>query len=143
MRSNDAILGLPYDVFLFTMLQELLACELGITLGVYHHVAGSLHIYERNLELGQRIVDAGPGSEFQMPPMNSPTEIPTFLFFEDLIRRGGAQSSSEFSGLSPFWHDLLTVLLSFWKLRRAPSIELADPHQGFMYETFIPLFGKP
>src|ERR1700688_4271437 len=35
MRSNDAIWGLPYDVFIFTMLQELLACELGLELGTY------------------------------------------------------------------------------------------------------------
>lgn len=30
MRSNDAFLGFPYDVFLFTMLQELLASELTV-----------------------------------------------------------------------------------------------------------------
>lgn len=32
MRSNDAYIGLPHDVFCFTMLQEVLARTLGVTL---------------------------------------------------------------------------------------------------------------
>jgi thymidylate synthase len=39
MRSNDVIWGLPYDVFLFTFLQEMMALELGVRLGEYHHFA--------------------------------------------------------------------------------------------------------
>lgn len=45
MRSNDVVLGLPYDVFQFTMLQEFVSVRLGIPLGTYYHNAGSLHFY--------------------------------------------------------------------------------------------------
>lgn len=48
MRSNDIWLGFPYDVFTFTCLQIKLAFELGVGIGTYTHVAGSLHLYERN-----------------------------------------------------------------------------------------------
>lgn len=48
MRSNDIWLGFPYDVFTFTCLQIKLAFELGVEVGTYTHVAGSLHLYERN-----------------------------------------------------------------------------------------------
>ncbi len=34
MRSNDAYLGLPHDVFCFTMLQEIIARSLGLDIGV-------------------------------------------------------------------------------------------------------------
>jgi thymidylate synthase len=142
MRSNDAILGLPYDVFLFTMLQELLACELGISLGVYHHIAGSLHLYERHLKFGRRIVEAGLGSEFEMPPMESQGDIASFLHYEDLIRVGVVQNTYEFLDINPFWRDLLKVLLSFRKLTRSKTLELADSSpvdQHFIYETFIRL----
>src|ERR1043165_8344585 len=47
MRSNDAYRGLPHDVFAFTMLQEILARDLGKPVGRYKHAAGSLHLYER------------------------------------------------------------------------------------------------
>lgn len=48
MRSNDIWLGFPYDVFSFTCLQILLAFELGVEVGTYTHIAGSLHLYSRN-----------------------------------------------------------------------------------------------
>lgn len=49
MRSNDIWLGFPYDVFQFTCMQILLSMELGVGLGTYTHVAGSLHLYKRDL----------------------------------------------------------------------------------------------
>lgn len=48
MRSNDIWLGFPYDVFNFTSLQVLLSMRLGVDLGTYTHIAGSLHLYKRN-----------------------------------------------------------------------------------------------
>ena len=50
MRSNDLWLGFPYDVFQFCNLQILLSMRLGVELGTYTHIAGSLHLYERNLK---------------------------------------------------------------------------------------------
>jgi thymidylate synthase len=48
MRSNDIWMGFPYDVFSFTALQCKMAMELGVGIGTYTHIAGSLHLYERN-----------------------------------------------------------------------------------------------
>lgn len=49
MRSNDVWLGFPFDIFQFMSLQVLLSMELGVELGTYTHIAGSLHLYKRNL----------------------------------------------------------------------------------------------
>lgn len=49
MRSNDLWTGFPYDVFSFTCFQILLAFRLGVGIGSYTHVAGSLHLYQRSL----------------------------------------------------------------------------------------------
>lgn len=48
MRSNDLWTGFPYDVFQFTAMQILMSMELGVELGTYTHIDGSLHLYERN-----------------------------------------------------------------------------------------------
>lgn len=56
MRSNDAWLGLPYDVFAFTTLQWLLATELGVDLGHYHHRVGSMHLYTSNEDRAREAV---------------------------------------------------------------------------------------
>lgn len=53
MRSNDLWMGFPYDVFQFTCLQILLAMELDVELGTYTHIAGSLHLYERDYAKGE------------------------------------------------------------------------------------------
>lgn len=50
MRSNDIWMGFPYDVFQFSAMQILMSMELGVKLGFYTHIAGSLHLYKRNLK---------------------------------------------------------------------------------------------
>ena len=50
MRSNDIWMGFPYDVFQFTCMQILMSMELEVEIGTYTHIAGSLHLYERNVK---------------------------------------------------------------------------------------------
>lgn len=50
MRSNDLWMGFPYDVFQFTNMQVMLAMQLGVEVGTYTHIAGSLHLYARNVK---------------------------------------------------------------------------------------------
>jgi thymidylate synthase len=48
MRSNDAWLGLPYDLQQFCALHCAMAEVLSIAPGSYAHSVGSMHLYERN-----------------------------------------------------------------------------------------------
>lgn len=56
MRSNDAWLGFPLDVFAFTCIQRLIATELETGIGTYVHNVGSMHLYARDLEKAQRAI---------------------------------------------------------------------------------------
>jgi thymidylate synthase len=49
MRSNDIFLGLPYDLFQFAQLQMSLCRIMGMQPGSYHHIANSMHLYERDV----------------------------------------------------------------------------------------------
>lgn len=61
MRSNDAWLGFPCDVFAFTCLQRMLAATVNAEPGNYvHNVAGSLHLYARHLEGAKEAVQWNP-----------------------------------------------------------------------------------
>lgn len=51
MRSNDLIYGFCNDQYCFSKLQELVAHELNIPMGNYHHFAHDLHIYEKHYNL--------------------------------------------------------------------------------------------
>lgn len=62
MRSSDAWLGWPYDVFNFSMLSAYMAIALRnagriVALGHLHLTAGSQHLYERNLPTARLIAD--------------------------------------------------------------------------------------
>lgn len=57
MRSNDLWMGYPNDVFQFTAIQIYLAMRLGVKLGSYTHIAGSLHLYERDYEAALKNIE--------------------------------------------------------------------------------------
>lgn len=53
MRSNDLVLGSCYDVPAFTLMQEVMANDLDVSLGRYYHFANSLHVYSRHYEMAR------------------------------------------------------------------------------------------
>jgi hypothetical protein len=110
MRSNDAIWGWPYDIFIFTMFQELLACELQVELGSYFHFAGSLHLYEQHFDLARRILDDTSASLFEMLPMQAHQQLGTFLQCENILRKGLPIPQEITEGLNGYWKDLALVL---------------------------------
>lgn len=56
-RSNDLFLGIPYNVFVFGLLQRYVAEELGRGIGVQRHFTDCLHVYQRDLARAAAIVD--------------------------------------------------------------------------------------
>jgi thymidylate synthase len=56
VRSNDVILGVPFDVLGFALLQCLLAQELGVRPGVYSHSISNAHIYDSHYEAAKELM---------------------------------------------------------------------------------------
>lgn len=50
MRSNDLLWGFPYDISAFCFLQQAMAATLGISVGTYTHIVGSMHSYDEKEE---------------------------------------------------------------------------------------------
>lgn len=116
MRSNDAYLGLPHDVFCFTMLQEMMARRLGAMVGQYFHYAGSMHVYDDHVDGVRRYVDEGIQQTVEMPamPEGDPfTCVDALLQAEAKIRRGKELKAAEVFG-EPYWADILRLLQVFW-----------------------------
>jgi thymidylate synthase len=123
MRSNDAWLGLPHDVFAFTMIQELVARSLGVELGEYRHSVGSLHLYERDEKKAIRYLEEGWQPRRSMPPMpqGDPwASVQTLLSFEEAVRSGRASAADPREFMEPYWADLAT-LLSIHKAGKTPG----------------------
>lgn len=116
MRSNDAYIGLPHDIFAFTMLQEIIARSLSVDIGYYYHNVGSLHLYESKKKEVERYFKEGYQStnvKFAMPamPQEDPwDQIEKFMKIEAAIRLNGSIS---LDGLNSYWEDLGRLLLIF------------------------------
>jgi thymidylate synthase len=55
MRSNDAWLGLPYDLGQFFLLQLAIADALDLEVGRYYHTVGSMHLYEKDVARAEQL----------------------------------------------------------------------------------------
>jgi thymidylate synthase len=77
MRSNDAWLGFPIDLEMFSCLHRTLAVALGIPAGPYTHTVASMHLYDRNLLDAEMVVQAALGAQ-------SRGSIPAFAADDEL-----------------------------------------------------------
>ena len=144
MRSNDAFLGLPHDVFSFTMLQEIVARTLSVELGTYKHSIGSLHLYDKNRDAAQRFLDEGwQSTKTPMPPMPAGNPWPAIEFLrkaEAAIRSDGVPTIAGLDRLDPYWADLIRLLQVFrcWKDKDIDKMRaLRDEMSSDIYRPFI------
>jgi thymidylate synthase len=56
LRSNDMMLGCPFDVAGFALLQHILAARLGVGVGVYSHSISNAHIYDVHYEAAAEVL---------------------------------------------------------------------------------------
>lgn len=145
MRSNDAYMGFPHDVFCFTMIQELVARSLGIRVGEYHHFATSLHLYESDQENVAAYLGEGfQNPIFAMPKMPSGCQMDSlkdFLEVEQRIRSGEIVNAESIR-LPQYWRDLALVLLRFAdsKFKRGTAVleeNFAQVSNEFYYNFFV------
>jgi len=122
MRSSDMYLGLPHDVFTFTMIQELVASELGVSLGEFILMAGSFHLYKNDQPKAMEYLQEQYMPEHPMPEMpkgNHRKSIDVLLEVESNGREYQSiqERISKLAELHSYWKDigLLIVAFSEWK----------------------------
>lgn len=144
MRSNDVYLGLPHDIFCFTMLQELVARQLGLDIGDYRHFVGSLHVYVEHWDaLGQYLAEGWHATDLAMPPMPGGDPWPairSLLQCESTLRAGRPVDPAIVDSLDPYWQDLVHLFTAYQHYRRRDRDQVLAlrgrlHHEG--YRTFI------
>jgi thymidylate synthase len=144
MRSNDVYVGLPHDVFAFTMLQEIIARDLSVDLGTYKHFVGSLHLYDVCRGHAQRFLDEGwQSTEMAMPemPLGNPwPAVDSLLEAELALRTSKPYDVVQLERLDPYWADLIRLLqvYRYWKNKESGNIKVVrDALSSPTYRTFI------
>ena len=112
MRSNDIYLGMPYDIFSFTMLQEMLSIECGVQLGSYTHMVGSLHIYEKNFNIFNALDEGVSHIDQVMTNMTkeaiSSDQMSLVLQVEQALRKN--ECTGNMMLVNSYWNRFLEVL---------------------------------
>lgn len=124
MRSNDIILGFCNDVFQFTMMQEMMLCELNqhpgyenVELGDYIHTAGSMHLYETHFEMAAKCLAENPMENvIVMKPMvfNDQIKQDLIAYEKDwrLVYNCAKEDYSkpvQYARLPDYWKELIDV----------------------------------
>lgn len=125
LRSSNAARVLPYDLFFYSLIAEIVASELGVEVGSYHQFAVSLHIYDADVDLARAICSAErPAARPVMDPMPTKTAIAdvSALLDLELRMRTAALPDARWAAevlaaielaLPPFWQDFAGVLLRY------------------------------
>lgn len=130
MRSNNAYLLMPFNVFEFSMLAEIVAASVGVELGPYVHSVASMHIYARDWDRSQKMVELykNKGASWQrrvmpsMPRSPKPLEQAYELAKleaqlrneQGLLKTEDADSLMERgSRLNDYWRAFYRVLLTY------------------------------
>lgn len=146
MRSNDVFFGLVHDFFCFTMLQEIVARSLGVELGPYKHAVGSLHLYERDENTMDQLLNEGwQSTEPLMPPMPSGDPWPAIgrlLEAERVIRTEGVIASNQTDGLDPYWGDLVRLLQIYRLVRERNPAGVREVREKMSSATYYPFIDR-
>lgn len=136
MRSNAAWGLLPYNLFEFTLLGELVSVQTGIPLGDYTHIALSMHLYESEIAHAtdaSQSISADLLQPMDAMPETRPQELKRVQKWEaDLRYSGGALNITNYRDhitrcrdeCHPYWVQLCLPLLA-WFLAQNKKIGLA------------------
>ena len=145
MRSNDAFVGMPHDIFCFTMLQEIMARTLSVELGQYKHMVGSLHLYKESEKNARQFLDEGwqPTATLMQPmPSGDPwPAIASVLSAEHMIRTGQEVDETSLMGdLDSYWADIVKLLLIFRAIKDKDANRILELREGLsspVYHSFV------
>ncbi|MGW6558515.1 thymidylate synthase [Streptomyces hydrogenans] len=134
MRGQDVWIGMPYDVFFYTVLHELVAGWLDTEPGEFHLYVGSLHIYDEHVEQAEQLTSltATPA----MPDLRTPWEG-----FDELL---GQVMVREATG-HPGWDTMSAALRSYrlWKDgQREQARRSADGIDGPLGHALAAWYGE-
>lgn len=117
MRANDVYLGALSDVFSFTFIQEVMANELGVDVGFYHHQVASSHLYDKNLNKARKLIEGKQpfdcyNMKFPLMPKDNVWEnIDKVLEIENKLRHNVPLINimSDVLDLPKYWTDIVVL----------------------------------
>lgn len=132
MRSNDLFLGLPYDIVLFTSLQEIIAGWLDVDVGEYVHYCDSLHYYvekKMNVDKSKKVgskkedlrLDKATSDEVFIGLYQRMTELSSGTNINDIVK-----SVLDKKSFPEAYENMLLIMCIYMLFRHHGSSDLID-----------------
>jgi thymidylate synthase len=129
MRANDAMTGLPCDVFCLTFILEHAARLLGVPAGSYTHHVDSMHVNLPDLPRAEAILrEAGHAAWPRFPAAPMPAgrqgDLAAVLEWEEALRlnqRAVRPGGTDLDGLHPYWQRVVTLLEAYRQITFRPG----------------------
>ncbi|MGW2769652.1 thymidylate synthase [Streptomyces sp. NPDC001275] len=134
MRGQDVWIGMPYDVFFYTVLHELVAGWLDAELGEFHLHVGSLHMYENHFVQADQLTSLAASQV--MPDLTTP-----WRGFDGLLDQVAARDVTGHPG----WDTMARTLRSYrlWKDGlREQAWRVADGIDGPLGQALTAWYGE-
>lgn len=161
MRSNNAYILLPYNIFEFSLLAEVVAVEIGVPLGAQTHFAASMHIYEHDVEGSKRVVDSYRSentSESGVPIPSMPSEpkpldqIKELVILESDLRHNSqgltGNNIEEWitkgqEKLNSYWQQYYFLLLLYVVTQKSTYLKANSNQQEIALSALESVFAEP
>lgn len=143
MRSNDAFKGFVHDVFAFTVIQEIIASELGVELGTYQHFVGSMHLYAEDYEKAQKYLAEGYHGKIPMPTMPPASALESIRCVVAFANRVRLENLRDLESVpkAPYWSDYCQLVLAFAHFAKdgnqAAAASVRDGLSDRFYRTYL------
>ncbi|OLF18468.1 thymidylate synthase [Actinophytocola xanthii] len=132
MRANDAFRGVVSDIFSFTFMLELLAGQLGLSVGTYTHQVGSFHVYESDAGWAHEVLREAeaaaeePPAFPRMPAGDNWPHVREVLRLEELLRTDRLRLDAEALShvdLPEYWRAVVGLLELQRQLRHRTRLD--------------------
>lgn len=127
MRSNNAFVLFPYNIFEFSLLAEIVSAELKVSLGTLTHFAGSMHVYECDIKSSEKVIRSRDHVDMhalkampKMPREGAIEQVRELVRLEAELRHGSAGIGGEnieewidkgVNRLENYWRQMYFLLL--------------------------------
>jgi len=141
MRSNDVMWGTTYDIYFFTILQEMLALKLKVNLGYYYHTAGSLHLYKKDYKVAENLLNRMYKTAviYKHKPLTEGfiRDIPALIEIEEVIRTTGSllQTTKSYISNDIFSTTIVALLVLYTYYRNTNYSAYAEARR--FYDIYI------
>ncbi|MEK3885735.1 thymidylate synthase [Paenibacillus sp. PL2-23] len=133
-RSNDLFLGVPYNVFVFYLLQVYISEKLGIKAGTQRHFTNCLHIYKKDMDKISKVIAAN--NKTALKAISS--RIPSFTSSLYVRENHNKVNRQEYKGLLD--DDISNFFQSYKVYIESNDLERAVdqlPHNLLGYVAFL------